>query len=122
MKQAKLYNILMNQKGELCIFFKLSSPFISKPVEPEIIYDGKDHAILYRDSNTPILLDYIPSDFQAKIFSIKSILIVEWNIKTNSMAFEYIANIFKVKIMPNLPDTFISRQQFDEEFKSLKQL
>lgn len=119
MQQAKLYNFLVNPKGEVCMVFKPSSPYSSNPKNPEIIYDGKDHALLYRDNDNLILIDYIPVDFHDTLFNIDKVLIVEYDIIENKISHEYFANVVKVKKMPKLNDNFVSRDCIDKELKSL---
>lgn len=119
MEQAKLYNILINPDGEVCIILKPLSPYESDVLNPEIIYDGGENAILYRNETNPIILDYIPEVQQKIIFEREKILIVEYDIKSDNISKEYFAPIIKVKKMLDLGSDFVNRQTLDKELKSL---
>ena len=86
--QEKLYLIMVNKNNERCIFLtpkQISSlPFST----PEIIYDGKDHAILYRNQKESILLDYIPKSQQSELKKLTKILVVEYDVEKKEIANE----------------------------------
>lgn len=119
MEQAKLYNILINQKGEVCIILKPLSPYNGEIVNPEIIYDGGENAVLYRNETSTVILDYIPKEQQKIISSQDKILIVEYDIKSDAILKEYFAPVIKVKKMLDLGSDFVDRQTLDKELKEL---
>ncbi len=102
LKQSKLYMILTNKDEEKCILLTPDFPYKNKPNNPEIVYDGKEHAILYRDQENTIILDYINKTEQKPLSSLKNILIVEYDTKTKKEIYEYIAKINIVTKIPNI--------------------
>lgn len=122
--QAKLYNILTNPDGEMCIVLRLLVSYESKVEDDtaEIIYDGKEHAFLYRDDKESIIIDYIPKSEREKILSHKKILIVEYGIGSDDIQHEYFAVITKVSKIPSLNKSFLSREELKKELKELKEL
>ena len=119
MEQAKFYTILQNPEGEICILLKPLNRYEGEVSNPEIIYDGADNAILYRNKDGVILLDYIPKDWQAKIFQKDSILVVEYDLAKNEVVNEYFVNIIKVKNLLDLGEDFVNRETLNAELKNL---
>ena len=119
MEQAKFYTILQNPEGEICILLKPLNRYEGEVSNPEIIYDGADNAILYRNKEGVILLDYIPKDWQAKIFQKDSILVVEYDLAKNEVVNEYFVKIIKVKNLLDLGEDFVNRETLNAELKNL---
>ncbi len=107
--QEKLYLIITNEKNEKCFF--LTPKKISKlsPVNPEIIYDGKDHAILYRNRQETIILDYIPQSQQKDLTSLSEILVVEYDVENKIIANEYMAKMTIASKIPDISKTLIKK-------------
>ncbi len=99
--QAKLYLIIVNDKGEKCIFLTPKEISKLKPIKPEIVYDGGDHAILYRNTQETIILDYIPQP-QRDINKLSEILVVEYDVKNKVIVNEYMAKITSTKTIPDI--------------------
>ena len=59
----KTYKIFQEQNFHIAVknneVFIIISSYEGKPDSPEILYDGKKHAILYRNMEISIILDYI---------------------------------------------------------------
>ncbi len=106
MEQAKIYMFITNDRGEKCLFLTPQAPYINKPENPEIIYDGGENAILYRNKNENIIIDYIPEKEKENLVNAKEILTVEYDIQTKKIINEYMAKIIKTKI-PAMPENFI---------------
>lgn len=119
MEQAKLYNILINPNGDVCIVLKPLIPYVGEIENPEILYDGGENAVLYRNSRNAIILDYIPEEQRKIIFGHKQILIVEYNIKSDVIEKEYFAFVTKVKKMLNLGQDFTTREELNNQLKEL---
>ena len=119
MEQAKFYTILQNPEGDICILLKPLNRYEGEVSNPEIIYDGADNAILYRNKEGVILLDYIPKDWQAKIFQKDSILVVEYDLAKNEVVNEYFVKIIKVKNLLDLGEDFVNRETLNAELKNL---
>ncbi|MCR5506341.1 MAG: hypothetical protein K6F04_00655 [bacterium] len=108
--QEKLYIIMVNQNNEKCIL--LTPKTISKlsPINPEIIYDGKEHALLYRNSQETILLDYIPESQRNDLAKLNEILIVEYDVNTKVPANEYMAKMTIVNKIPDISKNLIVKK------------
>ena len=100
--QQKLYLIMVNKSNERCIF--LTPENISKlnVINPEIVYDGKEHAILYRNAEESLLLDYIPESQRNDLTKLSEILVVEYDVNKKEIANEYMAKMTIVKNIPNI--------------------
>lgn len=115
--QEKTFAILENENKDLMIMIKSHS--LNPATDPEIIYDGKTHAILFRDNDTTIILDYISEGMRDKIFNSDKILITEYE-KDNSeesdaiIINEYYANIVKVKKVPLNENNIITIEDIKE--------
>lgn len=88
--------IAEGDKGELYIFLSAKKDI---PSAPQIIYDGKDHAIFLRNHNQKIILDYIHPDIREKLKQTPEVVIVETLLGDN-IKDSYYANI---KIVPDIP-------------------
>lgn len=119
MEQARLYNILVNPKGEVCIVLKPLVPYESEVINPEIIYDGGENAVLYRSNSDAVILDYIPVDQAKVIFSLDKVLIVEYDIKSDSVVREYFAGLVKVQKLMDFGEDFVSREELDSQLSQL---
>ncbi|MBD5398581.1 hypothetical protein HDR60_03690 [bacterium] len=119
MEQARLYNILINPQGEVCIMLKPLSPYESEISNPEIVYDGGENAVLYRNNKDAVILDYIPVEESKIIFSADKILFVEYDIKSDSILREYFANLVKVKKLMDFGEDFVSREELDSQLSQL---
>lgn len=91
----EFYDILQNSAGELLICIKARE---SAPEEPKIVYDGGNHALLYRNSGLSIMLDFIHQAAREPLFKAKSVLMVEF--RNNEVVIEYEVPIKIVKKMP----------------------
>lgn len=119
MEQAKFYNILINPNGDICIILKPVKSYIGMIDNPEIIYDGGDNAFLYRNSNSMVLLDYIPKEQQRLILDKEKILVVEYDLEGDKVVNEYFAFVIKVKKMLDLGSNFVDRESLNVELKNL---
>lgn len=107
--QTKLYMILTNSNGEKCIFLTPEIISDTTPTDPEILYNGLEHALLYRSPNNALLLDYIAPPEREIIYNLDKILVVEYDTKNNKIAHEYIAKIKKLKEIPNIKEDLIEK-------------
>lgn len=91
----KKFMVAEGNSGELYIFISAKA---NTPSSPQIIYDGKDHAIFLRNREQKIILDYIHPDVRKKLHSSKEVVIVETlldNIKDS-----YFAHLKQVENIP----------------------
>mgnify|MGYP006916038488 CR=1 FL=1 len=68
------YIVAENEEGELYIYISAKS---SSPINPHIIYDGRDHALLVKNPALTVILDYINPDVRDKMRKTKQLVIVE---------------------------------------------
>jgi len=66
--------IAEGEEGELYIFLDAKS---DHPLNPRIIYDGKDHAIFERNAQQKIILDYIHPGVREKLRQSYQVVVVE---------------------------------------------
>jgi hypothetical protein len=90
------YEVLKNPEGEL--LFGLAQKE-SVPNNPKVIYDGGQHAILYRAEGEAIMLDYLPPIALDNLGKIKTALFVEFDENKNAVR-EYDVSIRQVKSLP----------------------
>lgn len=94
-EQEKKYRILKNESGDLMFLIRGR---LKNAENPRIVYDGKDHALFYRNSESTIVLDYIHPMIQSNLARATQVLIVE--AQGDSIVREYMA---EVKIIKELP-------------------
>ena len=85
-KTEDSYLIAEGTEGELYIYLKAKA---NNPANPQIIYDGMDHAVFVRSPQEKIILDYINPQVREKLRKAYNVVIVETileNIKDCYMA------------------------------------
>lgn len=70
----KKFVVAEGDGGELYIFLTAKK---DNPAAPQIIYDGKDHAVFLRNREQKIILDYIHPDIRDKLKKAKEVVMVE---------------------------------------------
>lgn len=70
----KKFVVAEGDDGELYIFISAKS---DAPASPQIIYDGKDHAIFVRNNEQKIILDYIHPEVREKLRHSSEVIVVE---------------------------------------------
>ena len=70
----KKFVVAEGDDGVLYIFISAKS---DNPSSPQIIYDGRDHAIFLRNSEQKIILDYIHPEVREKLRHSSEVVIVE---------------------------------------------
>lgn len=91
----KKFVVAEGDSGELYIFIAAKP---DKPMTPQIIYDGRDHAVFVRNSQQKIILDYIHPDVREKLRHSREVVVVETlldNIKDS-----YFADMKNVEKIP----------------------
>ncbi|MCQ2914199.1 MAG: hypothetical protein MJ247_03285 [Alphaproteobacteria bacterium] len=73
-EQEKFYEIHLNKQNEIMISIHKKD---GKPNAPVLLYDGGEHALLYRTKSQTILLDFIAPEARPYLFKSKSIFISE---------------------------------------------
>lgn len=93
------YDVLQNMDDELLVTVRART---GGPVEPVIFYDGKDHALLQRNEDMFIILDYLHPDVRKLFYNSKSVLIAEF--KDTGIIREYHVPIKTVESLPISPE------------------
>ena len=70
----KKFVVAEGDGGELYIFLTAKK---DNPAAPQIIYDGKVHAVFLRNREQKIILDYIHPDIRDKLKKAKEVVVVE---------------------------------------------
>ena len=70
----KKYVVAEGDDGDLYIFISAKP---KEPYMPQVIYDGKDHAIFLKNDEQKVILDYIHPDIRKKLTQVKEVVIVE---------------------------------------------
>lgn len=68
------FMIAEGARGELYVFMEAKGKDVKSP---HIIYDGKDHAILFMNEEQGVVLDYISEEVRNKLANSREVLIVE---------------------------------------------
>ncbi len=97
MEKENNFNILKNGAGHLMILIHAHIGGINAPY---IVYDGGQSALLYRDKENPVLLDYIHPAIRSDLKKQKGVLVVETS--DGSVIREYRSPIQVVESMPVL--------------------
>ena len=95
--QEKSYLVAKNDDNDL--LFSLSEKQ-GKPENPYLLYDGKDHAALYRKDGQVIVLDYINPNVKSCFINNKKAKFLESS--NNKVTFSYDV---PVKVVKTLPDS-----------------
>jgi hypothetical protein len=93
--QENFYEAFLNDDDE--IMFAIASRE-SEPEKPQLIYDGGEHAILYRNKGNTIVMDFLHPDIRPYLSKAQTILISEVN--ETEVVREY--EVFK-KQVKNIP-------------------
>ncbi len=67
--------------------------------EPVILYDGGEHALLYRRQDAPVVLDYLNPDIRGDLQDAETVVITEYD-EAGEMVREYEASLRPVKKLP----------------------
>ena len=97
-EQESKYDILRNSAGELLFIIRAR---LTNEEKPTIIYDGGEHALLYRNSNNTIVLDYINPNVRSNLEKATKVLVVE--AQGASIIREYFTIVKSVEKVP-LPE------------------
>ena len=70
------YDILVNAEGDLLFCLKARE---GSPDRPQMLFDGKDHALFYRTADQMIVLDYIHPEVSPLLKDVSSVLVAEFS-------------------------------------------
>ena len=91
-EQEKNFNILQNESGNLMILIRARLEDANKP---KLVYNGGEHALLYRNDYNTIVLDYIHPAIRKALRRKKQVLIVETS--NGAVVREYVCNVAYLK-------------------------
>ena len=100
------YDILANAEGELLFCLKARE---GSPDRPQILFNGKDHALFYRTAGQMIVLDYIHPEVCPLLKDASSVLVAEFSEPTaenpvKGVVREYMASVRHVTKLPLVTD------------------
>ncbi|MBQ4472486.1 MAG: hypothetical protein II942_04525 [Alphaproteobacteria bacterium] len=93
-EQEKSFNILQNEAGELMILIRAR---LEDASNPKLVYNGGEHALLYRNDHNTVILDYIHPAIRKALRQKKKVLIVETN--NGAIVREYVCDVAYLKNM-----------------------
>ena len=70
------------------------------PVEPKLLYDLGEHALLYRSKTDIVILDYLPEHIKERLESIDKAYIVEIDYRVKKLKQDYDVSVELVKKYP----------------------
>ncbi len=96
------YDILANADGELVFCIKARE---GNPVQPQILFNGEEHALFYRTADQMIVLDYIHPEVRPLLEKLSSVLVAEIlepsdKNQTGEIVREYMASVRHVSKLP----------------------
>ncbi|MBO4519612.1 MAG: hypothetical protein J5787_00220 [Alphaproteobacteria bacterium] len=96
------YDILVNAEGDLLFCLKARE---GSPDRPQMLFDGKDHALFYRTADQMIVLDYIHPEVSPLLKEVSSVLVAEFSEATpenptKGIVREYMASVRHVSKLP----------------------
>lgn len=94
-EQEKRYDIFKNIHGDLMIKIRARMDDITKP---SLVYDGSEHAVLYRNGANAVILDYIHYGVRQDFLKARQILVVEMT--DQSIVREYVLPVQQVEKLP----------------------
>jgi hypothetical protein len=72
----------------------------SKPDAPVLLYDGGQHATLFRSDHDVLLIDHLPAEIRPVLTKCSWVVALEKNKTGSDIARDYRVNIKKVKTNP----------------------
>jgi len=91
-EQEKNFNILQNESGKLMILIRAR---LEDADRPKLVYNGGEHALLYRNDHNTVVLDYIHPAIRKALRRKTQVLIVETN--NGSVVREYVCDVMYLK-------------------------
>jgi len=112
------YDILQNKTGDI-MFSVLERE--GEPDNPKLVYNGGEHALLHRNGDHVVILDYINSDVRQPLKKTKEVLVAEHpKGEEKNFVREYTAAVKIVKRLPEEYDLLLSEHKEETEEGKLK--
>lgn len=90
------YDILLNEEDEILIAIRARLGGVSKP---QLLYDGKDKIVLYRNEDQTIYLTEVPEPVRKPLEKLSKVLMIE--VHDDAIIREYMAPIKVVSHIPS---------------------
>lgn len=113
--QAGIYLIQPTEQGRLV--FELPAVDDSEPEESYFFYDGKEHALLYRNKQKGVVLDYINPAIREKLFAADKVTFLEYDIEKDNVVRTYDVPL---KQVPNINVQIMTKEKKDEQSRATK--
>jgi len=94
MQQKEHYKVIITNEGILVFMIK-SRP--SEPVRPFLLYDGSEHATLYRSENESVALDWLDERLPPILEEAEKVLIFELDDEIEDLLRSYEAPVKHIK-------------------------
>ncbi|MDR1581236.1 MAG: hypothetical protein LBS35_12845, partial [Synergistaceae bacterium] len=85
--------------------------------KPTIIYDGGPHAILYRNKEQTVLLDYLDEQAREPLTKIKQVLVAEFKEDGETFVREYDVPVKQMKQLPLPSEGIMTPEKAAEEIE-----
>jgi hypothetical protein len=108
--QEQEYRAYFNDDDELMFAIKEKR---GEAKNPYILYDGGPHALLYRNSEQTIFLDYLAEQARAPLAKIKQVLIAEVEKDWETIVHEYKAPVKRVARLPISNEEIITPEKYN---------
>ncbi len=97
MKHCEDYNIVLSDEGTPVFILPFATKRIKNPI---MLYDGGNHATLFRSDEDVVLVDYIPPAIQKILADCSWVVVLEKNKDGADIATDYKAVVKHVKTNP----------------------
>ncbi|GHV47241.1 hypothetical protein FACS1894204_10400 [Synergistales bacterium] len=115
--QEKAYQAFLHDEfGVMFIIMKKDG----EPDQPRMLYDGGEHALLYRDKDSKSLLDYLNEDVRDTLSEIDKVAFVEFEVDEEALARAYEVSVEHVDSIPLPKDLMFSMEDMYELEKFMK--
>ncbi len=91
------YVILPTTEEELIFAISVKD---EDPIDPVLLYDGSEHALLYRSKTDVVILDYLPENIKERLDNIDKAYIVEIDYRVKKLKQDYDVMVEIVKEYP----------------------
>ena len=96
-EKEEAYVILPTTDEELIFAISIKD---EDPVDPVLMYDGGDHALLYRSKTDVVILEFLPEKIKERLDGIDKAYIVEIDYRVKKLKQDYEAMVELVKEYP----------------------
>jgi hypothetical protein len=112
--QEKAYRVYLNDDGEMMFAIPEKD---GKAKKPTIIYDGGPHAILYRNKDQTVLLDYLNEQVREPLTKVEQVLVAEFKRDGQTLVREYHVPVKQMKQIPLPSERIITPEEALKEIE-----